>query len=637
MKEKKKDRQWLDMLLLFLIAMVPRLILIFTMAESLRTPMDEMSTMSAGAYMAGLDWTRSTQFGNHYCGGGMTILMAPIFKLISEPMALYRACLVFCAAVQSLVAPVAYRILRNYLGIQKKPYLYPASLAAAFLMVNRALVVYNEHMLVLVSWLIALVLCRLVREAGKEKPDRRIQAGFSVLLMALLSYSLTLHTRAKTFWIALVLLILLYYLLYKKWLVAKLPALLSGIAGYWLAGRFIYWSKTALWLWHEGVELKNTAVKLNLSKELLTSPVSWQGWFSTVIGQVHTSVIFTGGFSAIAITLLVIYICSNGKDIFVKRKRPVTESPGQLEVKPYLLVLATFFMMCIGATILAQSITWLFRVQEALLESPYGSGAYGYKAFTYFRYYGAYMGPFFLAAMGYLYHYRIYLKKYLPAVFAVFAGMQLLFLCVVLPHISKSMVAAEVYWPFGLHKSFDDPMRCRVYLMGVLVCCLAFLVMFFCLYRGKRILPVAVLLALLVYQYAYNGMYYDGANMERYSAKAKAGCELVLGMEEAGYELPEELYLTGYRMSQSQKPLYTYQFRLNRHRLLPGEPETSVEEAVVFCGKQNYKKLLKAGYKCAVLDEDECVYVKGERYLSMMEEYGLDFCNSSAMSDIMGE
>lgn len=132
MKEKKKDRQWLDMLLLFLIAMVPRLILIFTMAESLRTPMDEMSTMSAGAYMAGLDWTRSTQFGNHYYGGGMTILMAPIFKLISEPVALYRACLVFCAAVQSLVAPVAYRILRNYLGIQKKPYLYPASLAAAF-------------------------------------------------------------------------------------------------------------------------------------------------------------------------------------------------------------------------------------------------------------------------------------------------------------------------------------------------------------------------------------------------------------------------------------------------------------------------------------------------------------------------
>lgn len=623
--EKRKDRQWPDLLLLFLVAMAPRLLLIFTMAEPLRTPMDEMSTLSAGAYLAGLDWTKATQFGYHYYGGGMTVLMAPLFKLISEPVALYRACLVFCAALQSLVAPVAYGILRNYLGLRKKAYLYPASLAAAFLMVNRAMVIYNEHMLVLVSWLTALVLCVLVREAGKEKPDYRRQAVFSVLLMALLSYSLTLHTRAKTFWIALALLVILYYLLYKKWLVAKLPALLSGIAGYWLAGRFIYWSKTTLWLWHEGVELKNTAVHLNLSKELLMSPVSWQGWFSTVIGQVHTSMIFTGGFSAIAITLLVIYVCSNGKDIFGKRKQPVTESPEQLAVKPYLLVLATFFMMCIGATILAQSITWLFRVQEALLEGAYGSGAYGYKAFTYFRYYGAYMGPFFLAAMGYLYYYRTELKKYLPAVFAVFAGMQLLFLCVVLPHISKCMVSSEVYWPFGLHKSFDDPMRCRVYLMGVLVCCLVFFVMFFCLYKGKKILPVAVLLALLVYQYTYNSVYYDGGKMGRYRAKAEAGCELVLEMEEAGYELPEELYLTGYRPSQTQKPLYTYQFRLNRHRLLPGEPEESIQEAVVFCRKKNYKKLLKAGYRRAILDEDEYVYVKGERYLSMMEEYGLVF------------
>lgn len=614
------------MLLLFLIAMVPRLLLIFTVAEPLRTPMDELSTMSAGAYMAGLDWTRATQFGNHYYGGGMTILMAPLFRFISEPVALYRACLVFCAVVQSLVAPVAYRILRKYLGIQNRTYLYPASLAAAFLMVNRTLVVYNEHMLILVSWLAALALCRLVSEAQKEKQSYRTQAVVSVALMLLLSYSLTLHTRAKTLWIALVILVILYFLLYKKWLVAKLPALVSGVAGYWLAGRFIYWSKTALWLWHEGVDLRNTAVHLNLSKELLLSPVSWQGWFSTVIGQIHTSITFTGGFSAIAITLLVIYICSNGKDIFVKRKRPVTENPEQLAVKPYLLVLGSFFMMCIGATILAQSITWLFRVQDALLINTYeGASTYGYKAFTYFRYYGAYMGPFFLAAMGYAYHYRTYLKKYLPAIFAVFAGMQLLFVCVVLPHISKNMVASEVYWPFGLHKSFDDPMRCRVYLMGLLVSGIAFLVMFFCMYRGNRIIPMAVLLALLVYQYTYNGVNYDGANIERYSAKAEAGYELISGMEEAGYELPEELYVTRYRANQSQKPLYTYQFLLNRHRILPGEPEESVEEAVIFCPKQKYKKLLKAGYQCAVLDENECVYVKGERYIAMMEEYGVVF------------
>lgn len=620
MREKEKGR-YLRLLFLFLIALVPRVILIFAVETPLRTPMDELSTMSVAAHMAGLSWTSAVDYGNHYYGGGMTILMTPLFRLIKDPVLLYRSCLVFCAVLQSLVAPIAYHILSRYMGVKKKAYLYVASLAAGFLMVNRALVIYNEHMLVLVSWLVAWVLCRLIRESQKEKPDYKASAVFSVVLMLLLSYSLTLHTRAKMLWIALVLLVALYYLLYKKWLVAKLPALLSGAAGYWLAGRFIYWSKVTLWLWQEGDNLKNTSVKLNLSKELLSSPISWQGWFATVVGQVHTSVIFTGGFAAVAITLLVIYIWKNGAAIFSKKKRPVTENTEQLAVKPYILVLGTFFMMCIGATILAQSVTWMFRVQDALLHAPYGTNSYGYKAFTYFRYYGAYMGPFFLAGMAYVYHYREHLKRYLPAIFTVFAVLQILFLCVVLPHITKNRVASEVYWPFGFHKSFDVQMRCLVYLGGVLVSSVSFLVMFIALWKGKRTVPVALLLLLVVYQYGYNGVYYDGSFCERHHEKADAGYELVRGMEEAGYELPEELYACGYRADLSQKPAYTYQFLLNRHEILPAIPEESVEEAIVFCPRQGYKKLLARGYRYAVLDEDECVYVKGEENISMVEEY----------------
>lgn len=621
LREHEKSRRALEMLLLFLAALVPRVILIFTVTSPLRTPMDELSTMSIAAHLAGFEWTPAVEYGNHYYGGGMTILMTPLFRMIKDPVLLYRACLVLCAVLQSLVAPIACHILSRYLGVKKKAYLYLASMAAGFLMVNRALVIYNEHMLVLVSWLTALVMCRLVCESQKEKPDYRVSAAYSVLLMLILSYSLTLHTRAKTLWIALVILVILYFLMYKKWLVAKLPALLSGAAGYWLAGRFIYWSKTTLWLWQEGDNLKNTSVKLNLSRELLSSPVSWQGWFATIVGQVHTSVIFTGGFAAIAITLLVIYLWKNGTTIFVKKKRPVTENPEQLSVKPYILVLGAFFMMCIGATILAQSVTWMFRVQEALLNSPYGTNSYGYKAFTYFRYYGAYMGPFFLAGMAYVYHYKENLKRYLPAILTVFGVLQVLFLCVVLPHITKNRVASEVYWPFGFHRSFDVQMRCLVYLGGVLASSVSFLVMFFALKKGKRTVPVLLLLLLVVYQYAYNGVYYDGSFCERHHEKAEAGYELISGMEEAGYELPEELYVVGYRASLSQKPVYTYQFLLNRHTIIPELPGDEIGEGIVLCPKQEYKKLLKKGYRCMELSEDECIYAKGEGYISMIEEY----------------
>lgn len=55
MKMNETYRRRIDMLLVFLLAMAPRLILIFTVSDPLRTPMDEMSTMSAGAWAAGLD------------------------------------------------------------------------------------------------------------------------------------------------------------------------------------------------------------------------------------------------------------------------------------------------------------------------------------------------------------------------------------------------------------------------------------------------------------------------------------------------------------------------------------------------------------------------------------------------------
>ena len=52
MKMNETYRRRIDMLLVFLLAMAPRLILIFTVSDPLRTPMDEMSTMSAGAWAA---------------------------------------------------------------------------------------------------------------------------------------------------------------------------------------------------------------------------------------------------------------------------------------------------------------------------------------------------------------------------------------------------------------------------------------------------------------------------------------------------------------------------------------------------------------------------------------------------------
>ena len=46
--------------------------------------------------------------------------------------------------------------------------------------------VYNEHMLILASWLTALILCKLIAEDRKERRDYRKQAAYSVVRSAVL-------------------------------------------------------------------------------------------------------------------------------------------------------------------------------------------------------------------------------------------------------------------------------------------------------------------------------------------------------------------------------------------------------------------------------------------------------------------
>lgn len=65
---------------------------------------------------------------------------------------------------------------------------------------------------------------------------------------------------------------------------------------------------------------------------------------------------------------------------------------------------------------------------------------------------------------------------------------------------------------------------------------------------------------------------------------------------------------------------------MNRHKLIPGKPEGSVEKAIVFCAKQKDQNLLKMKVISTLCwTKMNCVYVKGGEYISMMEDYGLVF------------
>lgn len=619
-----KKSYFKTLLVLFIVAFIPRFILVYLNHTPLRTPMDEFCTMSTAAYAAGLNWGDVVAKSHHYYGGGFTILLAPLFKLISNPFALYAAVLCVAGAVQSLIAPIAFHLMYRYLGVRNRWYLYIGALASSFMVATKTTLFYNEHPTILLFWIIIWIFCILL----DQQDNYRKQAKWSVILMFVLAYCLTIHARTKIYYIALIILIFAYFLLYKKWLVARIPAVISGVVSYVLAKQFISWVKSAVYLYEEGDFLKNTEVSLNLSLDLLLSTKAWQGWLATIIGQVHTSTIFTVGFAGIAIPLIVAFLYrSLTSSPALSKYAWAKEKPALVTMeKPYLVVITLFCVLCIGGTIFAQSLSWLFRVESVLESHPYGSNAYGYKAFTYFRYYAVYIGPFFLSALVLLYHAKDLVRKYWGYILTFFVMLQALFACFVLPHIANNTTASEVYWPFSFWKSLSNvaKMRTHVYVFGILVAVACFLVFFFCYLKKKIMVPLLLLALMLVYEYSYSSFYTDGAYMDRYNTKTDTTYALISSMEEDGCEFPEDLYTVDTK-STTQKSIYMQQFLFKEHHLIPSRPTEEVETAIVFCDTADDKRLLERGYTQAQLDNNEYLYIKGEEYIELFESYGVVF------------
>lgn len=627
--DNRKNYKW-DKLIVFLIAFIPRLILILCFAGIFRTPMDEMSTLSTGAYFGGKDWTALTAHAKFYYGGGFSILFAPFYRLIGDSVVVYYIILSVCAALQSISAPISYTVMEKFMKVEDRKYLIISSLACSYLVVTRAMEVFNEHIIIGCVWICVWILCKLV-EDGEHK------AAYSVALMLVFSYMLTTHTRAKVIWVAFAMVVVFYRILYKKWLVSLVPAIISGIGGYFLAGRFNYMVKTVIWDWQEGEFLRNAGVRINLSLSDLKDPVFWQGISSIISGQLNTVLMFTGGIAAIFLTVLVYFYCDNIKEWFVGRfTQKVNEDAVQEDgegaalrkASPYIMVISLVFLLCAGAMIAAQSITWLNRTAEALKESTYASGAYNFKALTYVRYMGPFLGPVFLCGAALVYLKRDKLRRYLlPSTVAVLV-LQFIWGGFILPHIYRNKTTAEVFVAFSGYASVKNtaPIGLKVYLPASIVLIIIFTICIICYYRKKILLPMAIVLCLLGYEYAYGAIRWDGQQSQLYSSRADSGPQVIKQIEEDeryGVELPKKIYVHDTNKS-VQKRMYAYQIQLDDYAIIAGRPKDQ-EIHIVFSSEKSDEKLMGMGYVAGKLDKDEYVYVNDSTYREMFEQQGITF------------
>lgn len=619
MEKREKEFCKAEYFLVFLMALVPKLIFIFVHHQPFRTPMDEMVTLSTAAFGAGYDWSPLVVSAEHYYGGGFTILLSPLFRLIDNPQILFAVILSIYSVLQSISAPIACYISRQHMKITDRKVLYLTSIASAYLVVARSQTSLNEHALIAVTWGIAFFLCKLV----EYQHSYQKKSYATICLMLLMSYGLTIHERTKMYWIVIVLVVFIYYLFQKKWLVAKFPAVVAGGMGYFFAGGFVTWVKKSVWLWQKGEALTNTSVDIEITSEMLLSKEFYQAVVSTLFGQMHTSFIFTCGLTAVAMVCFVVIFVKFYKKAFF-RKEGVAEGIAEEETNDfmnYVFVLLLFFTLCICGTIFAQSLTWSERVMNGLS----GKGTYGFKAYTYIRYYGIYVGPFFYSILIYLYYWQEVVKKKLLWIFGIYGVMQGLFLTLNLPYIRHNNVSSEVYWPFALWHYFSGEydIRTYAYLLGVLVASVFFVVFLRLLWKRQYLSFLGVFLGILLFQYGWNALFWDGLFMGNYEKQTDAGYEFIQKLEENAISIPKEIYVKS-TAKMGQDPAYVYQFLLKEYTLVPEIPDISTENVILFCNEGNIKKVKKAGYTVYTLDEDEYVATNSEAVLEYMKEQNME-------------
>lgn len=582
----------------FLVSLLPRLLfLIKTYPVSIGG--DEMFAMWPAAKLLGYDWSGVMQ-GYRYYGYGYTILLIPFMALIKNPLILYRCMAAMMALCQALSAPISFHLMKKYFHMTDEKETCLISIACSYLVAVRATYTYPEFVYVLMVWLIIWALLKLdsVNEKRKEK------VIYSIMLFMLMTYVYMVHSRALALWMALAGVMVLYGWIYRKACLSLPVCIICGFPLFFAA-------KSGINKWLEylnGVQMQqvsntNAMVSIDILKQF-KNPKSWTAWADIIIGQLNESVVLTGGI-AVAVVIGMLLLIKKA----IKRDSDVIGSE-QKTYAPYI-VTGVFCMCAIGITIGGQSLSWLGGVTAAME----GTGNEdSFRAITYLRYYGAYIGPLFMAGTVYIIKNRKIIEEIKGKVLIVTGLLQGYWVLVILPVLCYALGCVWSYAPFSLTKGFAaDSVGIRSYLPGT-VFVIVFMIISYRLFSKKRVkILLSIFCMVLIYTYAFNGIYHERYRGEKNYQYTKPVVEWIEALEKSGEEL-EEIYVDDSRVPGTwQETRCQYQFLMPEKRVICEVPEGKGETIYICHHPEEMEQELKGSYEKIQISESAYVYVWGEK------------------------
>lgn len=590
---------FLELCVCFLMSFLPRFY-ISMKALPVRTISDEVASMAVAAYYAGYNWSDVVQNAGYY-GTGFFGLFFWVFKLTDDPVLIYRVILCGCSMAQALVAVICAIMARQLFNIKNSLFICLISILCSFCVATRAVIAYNEHVLILLSWLYALfLLLQYKYKSGKKN------FFYSVIAAFILGYGYTIHIRFSIVIIASVIAGIVFWLLFRERLFS-FKTIICCILFLTIAGIYVYFIQRKLWTVENGENIRNTSISISTSVDWISASTI-KAWIYTVVGQITTMNIAMLGlfvFAMVSAMFLFIHIV---KCIYQGNCTNISERD------KLMFLLFAIFILCSFGTIFAQSISsWIKGASEGLSQNVKGD-FYSYKVFTYIRYAAPYVGPLIFGGFIYCYFYKAQLIKIIYWSWLIQLGLSIFFIQCIVPYIAENKNAVEVFEAWAFWWKYNDLVTTENYLISIKMI-LSCYFLYYILIKRKRIgVCLFLMIVLLQIQYVNLANKYDmGGEQANYKSVYKT-YEVVQKLN-----IKQDIYVYDARQDMKDHQIfYLYQFYLNRYHIIPDLPRTYDGDEIVISNR-NISEMLGDNLYLYKIAEKQYIYV-GEKYRENLNE-----------------
>lgn len=558
---------------------------------------DDMGVLSLPAFLAGRKWDDIWRNVAFY-GGGYHIMLTPLFCLTNNPLIIYRGVLFSYVLLEAVIAIIVFYILRHYYECDEV-YASVLSILCSYFTYAKPTYVSNEVVLLLGLWLVVLIIFKLI----EYDEVKRKKMFLSFLLCFLSGYMITIHIRSSAMLIAIVFTIIIYNLCEKKRLVSPTISVIGFPLFYFAAKRFNNIAQSTVWITDGSTEIHNSNILSGIENILkLFDTQHWHAWAAIVFGQLSTVSIMSIGMLCPAFIWGLVFLYK----LIRKQKKRTKEN---ISTAIIIILALTSIIITLGG----QSITWLEHAYDSIHLGAYNNiddpNINFARVFTYLRYFSFYTNPLLILGLVKLKENTKINKKIIKWGVVLFCILQLLWSWLVFPYICNIRSVADIYIPLSLENYGIGQAGFKVYLPAVIICTVFFFLISLLYYRKKNMVGIIILCIFIFYQYIYYGFVHENPWWNRGDGSYNLIKPYI-------NELPfERIYVPYEAMA------YELQFLFNDISVDMSLPENSIEEAVIFTnlypinGEQYWKEFENQGYQFIEIDENEYVFVKGEKYI----------------------